>query len=105
MSQERLRKYYDCGPSDSSRIGSNHSSCQLRDFESVFLTADLSSWLSNMDTDIHAEIRRRPRRNPFSDLEMPEDEATRAAEDLVRAYDPCISCATHFLKLKVEEAE
>ena len=38
-------------------------------------------------------------------IEMPEDEATRAAEDLVRAYDPCISCATHFLKLKVEEAK
>jgi sulfhydrogenase subunit alpha len=33
----------------------------------------------------------------------PEDEATLTAEHLVRAYDPCISCATHFLKLKVEE--
>ena len=31
--------------------------------------------------------------------------ATRQAEDLVRSYDPCISCATHFLKLKVEERE
>jgi coenzyme F420-reducing hydrogenase alpha subunit len=29
--------------------------------------------------------------------------ATRQAEDLVRAYDPCISCATHFLKLKMED--
>lgn len=36
-------------------------------------------------------------------VEMSEDEATRKAEDLVRSYDPCISCATHFLKLKVEE--
>jgi sulfhydrogenase subunit alpha len=34
--------------------------------------------------------------------EIPEAEATRTAEHLVRAYDPCISCATHFLKLKVE---
>ncbi len=38
-------------------------------------------------------------------IDMPQQEATRAAEDLVRAYDPCISCATHFLKLKIEEAE
>jgi coenzyme F420-reducing hydrogenase alpha subunit len=38
-------------------------------------------------------------------VKMPEDEATRTAEHLVRAYDPCISCATHFLKLKVEEVE
>ena len=34
---------------------------------------------------------------------LSEDKATRTAEHLVRAYDPCISCATHFLKLKVEE--
>jgi coenzyme F420-reducing hydrogenase alpha subunit len=34
---------------------------------------------------------------------MEQDEATRTAEHLVRAYDPCISCATHFLKLKIEE--
>lgn len=36
-------------------------------------------------------------------IPMPEAEATLTAEHLVRAYDPCISCATHFLKLKVEE--
>ncbi len=36
-------------------------------------------------------------------VKMPEAEATLTAEHLVRAYDPCISCATHFLKLKVEE--
>jgi sulfhydrogenase subunit alpha len=34
---------------------------------------------------------------------MPQEQATLTAEHLVRAYDPCISCATHFLKLKVEE--
>lgn len=38
-------------------------------------------------------------------LEMPHEEATLTAEHLVRAYDPCISCATHFLKLKIEERE
>jgi sulfhydrogenase subunit alpha len=32
-------------------------------------------------------------------------EAARKAEDLVRAYDPCISCATHFLTLKIEEVD
>jgi len=36
-------------------------------------------------------------------VKMPEAQATLTAEHLVRAYDPCISCATHFLKLKVEE--
>jgi coenzyme F420-reducing hydrogenase alpha subunit len=36
-------------------------------------------------------------------LSLPEAEATLTAEHLVRSYDPCISCATHFLKLKMEE--
>ncbi len=32
----------------------------------------------------------------------PLPEATRKCEQAVRNYDPCISCATHFLKLQVE---
>jgi sulfhydrogenase subunit alpha len=36
-------------------------------------------------------------------LEMPHDEATLTCEHLLRAYDPCISCATHFLKLNIEK--
>ncbi len=36
-------------------------------------------------------------------VDMPHEEATLTAEHLVRSYDPCISCATHFLKLKIEE--
>jgi sulfhydrogenase subunit alpha len=35
-------------------------------------------------------------------VSMPEEQATLVAEHLVRSYDPCISCATHFLKLKIE---
>jgi sulfhydrogenase subunit alpha len=35
-------------------------------------------------------------------VSMPQEQAVLTAEHLVRSYDPCISCATHFLKLKVE---
>jgi coenzyme F420-reducing hydrogenase alpha subunit len=35
--------------------------------------------------------------------DMPHDEATLTCEHLLRAYDPCISCATHFLKLEVDK--
>jgi coenzyme F420-reducing hydrogenase alpha subunit len=38
-------------------------------------------------------------------VEMPQEQATLTAEHLVRSYDPCISCATHFLKLKIENRE
>ena len=31
-----------------------------------------------------------------------DPEATRRCEHLIRNYDPCISCATHFLKMKIE---
>jgi sulfhydrogenase subunit alpha len=35
-------------------------------------------------------------------LDMPHDDAVLRIEQLVRSYDPCISCATHFLELTVE---
>ena len=35
-------------------------------------------------------------------VELPEEELTWQCEQLVRNYDPCISCATHFLKLEIE---
>jgi coenzyme F420-reducing hydrogenase alpha subunit len=34
-------------------------------------------------------------------LSLPEDELTWKCEQAIRNYDPCISCATHFLKLEV----
>jgi coenzyme F420-reducing hydrogenase alpha subunit len=35
-------------------------------------------------------------------LDQPEAEIARVSENLVRTYDPCISCSTHFLKLRIE---
>jgi len=34
-------------------------------------------------------------------LDLPIDAATHALEQLIRSYDPCISCATHFLDLSI----
>ncbi len=34
-------------------------------------------------------------------LDRPEDDLRKCAETIVRNYDPCISCATHFLRVKV----
>ncbi len=36
-------------------------------------------------------------------LEKSHTEATQTCEHLVRAYDPCISCSTHFLKLELQK--
>ena len=35
-------------------------------------------------------------------LDMPDDELAIRCEQTIRNYDPCISCATHFLKLDIE---
>jgi coenzyme F420-reducing hydrogenase alpha subunit len=35
-------------------------------------------------------------------LELPTDELTWRCEQAIRNYDPCISCATHFLDLRIE---
>jgi sulfhydrogenase subunit alpha len=35
-------------------------------------------------------------------LEQPDDVLRLHSEKVIRNYDPCISCATHFLRLKVE---
>lgn len=35
-------------------------------------------------------------------VSLPAEELTRRCEQAVRNYDPCISCATHFLKVKLE---
>ena len=36
-------------------------------------------------------------------LELPHEELVRQCEQAIRNYDPCISCATHFLDLTMEE--
>ena len=35
-------------------------------------------------------------------MNMPSEELTLKCEQAIRNYDPCISCATHFLKLQIE---
>jgi coenzyme F420-reducing hydrogenase alpha subunit len=37
-------------------------------------------------------------------LDLPQEEMTRRCEQLIRNYDPCISCATHFLRVNVERS-
>jgi coenzyme F420-reducing hydrogenase alpha subunit len=39
-----------------------------------------------------------------ANLDLPEDQLTWQCEQMIRNYDPCISCATHFLRLKFEKS-
>jgi sulfhydrogenase subunit alpha len=35
-------------------------------------------------------------------LDLPDEQVTFRLEQLIRSYDPCISCATHFLDVRIE---
>lgn len=48
----------------------------------------------SIEADLRAYVEAR--------LDLPHDELTRQCEMAIRNYDPCISCATHFLDLDVE---
>jgi coenzyme F420-reducing hydrogenase alpha subunit len=37
-------------------------------------------------------------------LDLPQDELKLRCEQMIRSYDPCISCATHFLTLELERS-
>jgi coenzyme F420-reducing hydrogenase alpha subunit len=37
-----------------------------------------------------------------ANLDLSRDALTRRCEQAVRNYDPCISCATHFLRLEMD---
>ena len=41
---------------------------------------------------------------PHFGLDRPDSELRAFAEQVIRNYDPCISCATHFLRLQVERS-
>jgi coenzyme F420-reducing hydrogenase alpha subunit len=38
-------------------------------------------------------------------LDQDDAEVTRRCEHLVRNYNPCISCSTHFLKVKIDRRD
>ena len=35
-------------------------------------------------------------------LDLPDEQLTRRCEQVIRNFDPCISCATHFLRLEID---
>jgi coenzyme F420-reducing hydrogenase alpha subunit len=68
--------------------------------DGIIASAKIMPPTSQNQAQIEDDLRRfvEPR------LAMPTGELTHACEQAIRNYDPCISCATHFLDLRVEEA-
>ena len=69
------------------------------DGDGTILDAQIVPPTSQNQSSIEADLRAfvTPR------LHLDTDELTRQCEQAIRNYDPCISCATHFLDLTVDE--
>lgn len=61
--------------------------------KTAHIWAPTSQNLKRMEDDLRAFVP--------DVLDLPLEEATWRCEQLVRNYDPCISCATHFLRLNI----
>jgi sulfhydrogenase subunit alpha len=70
------------------------------DEEGTILDAKIVPPTSQNQRTIEEDLRAVVERS----LDLPDDELSRRCEQTIRNYDPCISCATHFLKLEVERS-
>jgi coenzyme F420-reducing hydrogenase alpha subunit len=61
--------------------------------ERVTIVPPTSQNQKMIENDLREYVRTR--------VEMPVDQLRAECEQVIRNYDPCISCSTHFLKLKV----
>lgn len=68
------------------------------DGQGIILDAKIVPPTSQNQRSIEDDLRRFVSAN----IDMPPDKLQWQCEQAVRNYDPCISCATHFLKLKLE---
>ena len=68
------------------------------DAKGTILDATIIPPTSQNQTAIEADLRAVVERS----LELPDAELSRRCEKTIRNYDPCISCATHFLTLEVD---
>ena len=68
------------------------------DDQGVIQTAKIVPPTSQNQKSMEADLALFAEKN----LHLPQDRLTWQCEQTIRNYDPCISCATHFLKLEVE---
>ena len=68
------------------------------DAEGTILDAKIVPPTSQNQRSIEDDLRGVVERS----LELPDDALSIRCEQTIRNYDPCISCATHFLKLEIE---
>jgi coenzyme F420-reducing hydrogenase alpha subunit len=68
------------------------------DEQGIILDARIVPPTSQNQKSIEGDLRQFVARR----IDLPTDQLTWQCEQAIRNYDPCISCATHFLKLKLE---
>ena len=74
-----------------------HHSYEI-DTEGLIKTANIVPPTSQNQKQIERDLYGMVEKN----LDLPDDQLTWRCEQTIRNYDPCISCATHFLNLTIE---
>jgi coenzyme F420-reducing hydrogenase alpha subunit len=94
--QIELRKAAGCGVSEAPRglLYHRYNLDEQGTITDAKIVPPTAQNLKTIEADLHQLVE--------SNLEMQAAELEPLCEQAVRNYDPCISCATHFLKLKVE---
>jgi coenzyme F420-reducing hydrogenase alpha subunit len=69
------------------------------DADGIITDAQIIPPTSQNQPTIEADVRQ----VVVDGLDLPRDELRHRCEQAIRNYDPCISCATHFLDLTIEE--
>ncbi len=70
------------------------------DAEGLITNATIIPPTSQNQKMIEDDLRRLVMRN----IDLPSDELSSECERVIRNYDPCISCATHFLTLEIDRS-
>jgi coenzyme F420-reducing hydrogenase alpha subunit len=68
------------------------------DGQGIVMDAKIVPPTSQNQRTIEKDLRHFVEKN----MDLPKDKLTWHCEQAIRNYDPCISCATHFLKLEIE---
>jgi sulfhydrogenase subunit alpha len=70
------------------------------DDQGIILDAKITPPTSQNQSRIEADLRQFVEQQ----IDLPDEMLRSCCEQLIRNYDPCISCSTHFLKLTVDRA-
>jgi len=89
---------YGCSEAPRGLLWHSYTTNDTGNIQQAIIVPPTSQNQARIEQDLREAINR-------YGLQHSDDELRLRAESIIRNYDPCISCATHFLKFKIERSE